>query len=242
MGCVPALKVAIDLLHLPSQAALIRAGPLPDDVLILLRIAAGDEKVTNQASVSEGRSPEMIREAAAFFLEQVLFHADADSYRVLGVTSKASYPELRRNMNLLLQWLHPDLDRREARSVFAAKVTRAWNDLKTPERRAAYDRARDLAKAKKSSLHGLRTQTLSRSLRFGAMATARSVRTREYAVAPPTYPTAEFSERFSFCYSVGSHIGSNRRIITPRMSMTKTSVDGPKYARKNSVFSPLASS
>ena len=64
-------------------------------------------------------------------------------------------------MTLLLQWLHPDLDHREARSVFAAKVTRAWNDLKTPERRAAYDRAQILAKAKKSSLHALRPTQMS---------------------------------------------------------------------------------
>jgi hypothetical protein len=159
MGCRHALKVAIDLLHLPSQATLIRASPLPDDVLILLRIAAGEKEATNQASVLEDRPPEMVREAAAFFLEQVLFHADADSYRALGATSKASSPELRRNMTLLLQWLHPDLDHSKTRSVFAAKVTCAWNDLKTPERRAAYDRAQDLVKAKKLSLHGLRAKS-----------------------------------------------------------------------------------
>jgi hypothetical protein len=150
MDCRPAVKVAIDLLHLPSQAALTRASALPDDILALLRIAAGDTEATNQAAMSEGRSPEMVREAAGFFLEQVLFHEDADSYRVLGSTSKASYPELRRNMALLLQWLHPDVDHGEARSVFTAKVTRAWNDLKTPERRAVYDEAQRLAKAKSS--------------------------------------------------------------------------------------------
>ena len=87
----------------------------------------------------------MVREAATFFLEQVLLHADADSYRVLGATRGAPYTELRRNMTLLLQWLHPDIDRGDLRSVFAARVTRAWDDLKTPERRAAYDRAQRLA-------------------------------------------------------------------------------------------------
>ena len=76
-------------------------------------------------------------------------------------TREASHSELRRNMTLLLQWLHPDLDRREARSVFAARVTRAWNDLKTPERRAAYDRAQNLAKSNKSSLHALRPTQMS---------------------------------------------------------------------------------
>jgi hypothetical protein len=142
MDVLPALRVALDLLHSPSQAPLIRAGQLPDGVLVLLRIAAGDEEALSQASISENRSRETIYESAAFFLEQILLHPGEDSYRVLGTSSEASHSELRRNMSLLLQWLHPDLDRREARSVFVARVTRAWNDLKTPERRAAYDRAR----------------------------------------------------------------------------------------------------
>ena len=102
MVCVPALRAAVELLHLPSRVALIRAGPLPEDVPVLLRIAAGDVEATNQAAASEGRSREMIREAALFFLEQVLFHADADSYRVLGATREASHLELRRNMTLAI--------------------------------------------------------------------------------------------------------------------------------------------
>jgi hypothetical protein len=162
MGSVPALKVAVDLLHFPSQAALIRAGPLPEGLRVLLRIAAGDENSIS-LSAAEGRPCETVREAAAFFLEQVLLHPDADSYRVLGATSEASHAELRQNMSLLLQWLHPDLDHCDARSVFAARVTRAWNDLKTPERRAAYDRALFSARAKNSALRAQRpSQGLSK--------------------------------------------------------------------------------
>ena len=71
-----------------------------------------------------------------------MFYPEADSYRVLGATAEASKSELRRNMALLLRWLHPDHDPQGARSVFANRVTRAWNDLKTQERRAAYDRSR----------------------------------------------------------------------------------------------------
>jgi DnaJ domain len=140
MGSVPALKAAVDLLHFPSQAAVIRASPLPCGLVVLLRIAAGNEEAIRQMSAAEGRSLEIIREAATFFLEQVLLHPDSDSYRVLGASCEASHAELRQNMSLLLQWLHPDLDRHDPRSVFVARVTRAWNDLKTPERRAAYDR------------------------------------------------------------------------------------------------------
>jgi hypothetical protein len=92
-----------------------------------------------------GRSAKFLREAAAFFIEQVLLHPEADSYRVLGAGGKASNEELRRNMALLLRWLHPDRSSEGMRTVFASRVTNAWNNLKTPERRAAYDRANRIA-------------------------------------------------------------------------------------------------
>ena len=99
-----------------------------------------------------GRSRETVCEAAAFFIEQILLSPDADSYRVLGARPEATNYELRRNMALLLRWLHPDHDGQGARSVFVGRVTRAWNDLKTQERRAAYDQSRRIALAEKSLL------------------------------------------------------------------------------------------
>jgi len=192
MSRVPALKAAVDLLHFPSQAARIRAGPLPEGVPILLRITTGDIEATSQASAAEGRSRETVREAATFFLEQVLLHADADSYRVLGATPEASHAELRRNMTLLLQWLHPDLDCRDARSVFAAKVTCAWDNLKTPERRAAYDRAQRIALAEKSSLRKHRP-TQATPKKHSTRRTYRS-----YAALQASYPYPGFLRRILF--------------------------------------------
>jgi DnaJ domain len=137
-----ALKIAIDLLHVPSQVRLHRAGPLPDGVLVLLHIVAGDSEAERAAAVATDRSPEVVRQAAAFFVEQILFAPDADSYRVLGADPQATSAELRRNLGLLLRWLHPDLDPKGERTTFVGRVTAAWNDLKTDERRAAYDQAR----------------------------------------------------------------------------------------------------
>jgi hypothetical protein len=146
------VRRAVDLLFLPGQAKLIRFDPLPDDVSVLLRIAAGDGEATRQAAISVRQSCEVVRKAAAFFIEQALLFPGADSYRVLGVRPEAPSGELRRNMTLLLRWLHPDLDPMGERSVFAARVTAAWNDLKTPERRAAYDRLRRMSAVEKTLL------------------------------------------------------------------------------------------
>lgn len=134
-----ALKIAIDLMHVPSQVRLLRAGPLPDGVLTLLQIAAGDDEAERAAVLLIDRPGDIVRQAAAFFIEQILFAPNADSYRVLGANPQASAGELRRNVALLLRWLHPDLDQERGRSIFVGRVTAAWNDVKTPQRRAAYD-------------------------------------------------------------------------------------------------------
>jgi hypothetical protein len=134
-----ALRIAIDLMHVPSQVRLLRAEPLPDGVEMLLRIAAADAKAESAAVALTGRSGDVVRQAATFFIEQILFAPDADSYRVLGASPQASASELRSNVALLLRWLHPDRDPQGARSIFVSRVTAAWNNLKTPERRATYD-------------------------------------------------------------------------------------------------------
>ncbi len=160
-----ALKIAIDLMHVPSQVRLFRFEPLPDGVLTLLRIAAGDGEAASAAAVSTDRSPEIVRQAATFFIEQILFAPNSDSYRVLGASPQASPGELRRNVALLLRWLHPDLEPERERSIFVGRVTAAWNDLKTPERRAAYDELlRRVDDRSKSRLRGGK----SRSGRHGS--------------------------------------------------------------------------
>jgi DnaJ-like protein len=134
-----ALKTAIDLVHVPSQVRLRRVEPLPDGVEMLLRIAAGEGAAESAAVAETGRSRDLVRHAATFFIEQILFAPGADSYRILGANAQASAGELRRNVALLMRWLHPDSDPRSDRSIFVGRVTAAWNDLKTKERRAAYD-------------------------------------------------------------------------------------------------------
>jgi hypothetical protein len=144
-----ALRVAIDLVNVPSRVRLLRSEPLPDGVLVLLHIAAGDAEAERVAAALTDESPEVVRRAAVFFIEQILFAPDSDSYRVLGANPQASSAELRRNLALLLKWLHPDTQ--NGQSIFIGRVTTAWNDLKTTERRAAYDAARREAKPRSRS-------------------------------------------------------------------------------------------
>lgn len=139
MHPVPAVSAAADLLRSPARIRLARSQPLPGGVEVLLQIVAGEADVTAAAASSLGRDAQSARRAAEFFVEQVLLDQGSDHYRVLGASSGASTGELRRNMALLLRWLHPDIGDNADRAVYAGRVTTAWERLKTPERREAYD-------------------------------------------------------------------------------------------------------
>lgn len=147
MTTATVVRAAIDLMQVPSRVRFVRTAPLPADVRTVLQIAAGDEATEIAAAAAVDRPRQLVREAAAFYIEQILLSPDADSYRVLGAEQTAPEPELRRNMALLLRWLHPDMH--GDRSIFARRVTAAWENLKTPERRALYDRQQALRPRKK---------------------------------------------------------------------------------------------
>jgi hypothetical protein len=137
---VQAIKAALGLYHLPACLKAVRCEPLPAGIEHLLRIASGDCDALSSASKASERAPDVIREAAVFYIEQVLFSPDANYYRVLGGTPDSAGSELRRNMALLLTWLHPDKDPTGERSHLTVRVTAAWDTLRSPERRIAHDR------------------------------------------------------------------------------------------------------
>ncbi|AGK56636.1 heat shock protein DnaJ domain-containing protein [Hyphomicrobium denitrificans 1NES1] len=129
-----ALKVAIDLFHLPSQVRAMRARPLPKGTRLLLRIASGDTDAMRQAQTLSDRSATAIREAAIFFVEQILLERGADEYRTLGLDNTAPANELRAHMALLIKWLHPDLNNDGHRSTMARQVIRAWQKVNSPDK------------------------------------------------------------------------------------------------------------
>jgi hypothetical protein len=142
-----ALAVALAMLERPHSVRLAQNARLPVGVTLLLEIAAGDGQAVRRATDLTGRSDGTLRKAAGFFIEQVLLQPGGDSYRVLGCNRGATISELRRNMALIMRWLHPDVaangssDNTMSRSVFANRITQAWESIKTKEKRSAYDAA-----------------------------------------------------------------------------------------------------
>ncbi|SMB22883.1 conserved protein of unknown function [Sterolibacterium denitrificans] len=144
-GSLPdGLSLALAVHQTPSQFYELLHGKadLPDDIGLLLRLAGG-------AALPEGMAlppfsaPTDVREAALFFIEQVLLAHDANHYRVLGVRPTASLDELKENHRLLMRLFHPD--RRvlamesERKAAHAARINLAYTTLRQPATRTAYD-------------------------------------------------------------------------------------------------------
>lgn len=135
-----AFESVIGLFRDPSRVEEVRSRVLPDGLAAVIRIAAGDEDLVREWSGDSGQSAEVVIEACVFFLQQVLFAPGADSYRVLGAAPDAPQARLREHYGLLMRWLHPDRQGDDGwESIYADRVNRAWQDLKTPKRRAEYD-------------------------------------------------------------------------------------------------------
>ena len=135
-----ALYHALDLASMPVLARVMREQPLPPNVSEVIKIAAGCPETLERAQHLTGQRPEAICEAAKVYLQDVLFVPGADHYRVLGVDRTTPHKEVRQNMHWLMKWLHPDREQSRWESVFAQRVTAAWDGVKSPERRARYDR------------------------------------------------------------------------------------------------------
>jgi hypothetical protein len=201
MGRSAAMLVALSLLERPSAVRYAVGSPLPGGVTLLLQVAAGEPEALRYAKTRTGRSHAVLQEAADFFIEQVLLHPKADSYRILGASPRAPRTELRQHMALLVKWLHPDTRPQRVsradfdRAVFVHRATQAWEHLKTDERRADYDRT--LAELAKSPAPAKRKRPAARASRSReqhrqkqpevrqAKAAASAKRTRRLAIRWP---------------------------------------------------------
>jgi hypothetical protein len=176
-----ALKAAIELIHVPSRVHAMRASPLPQGTALLLRLAGNDGEAEREAQQVSGRSTELNRRAAIFFIEQILLCSDADSYRTLGSDRNASTADLRAHMALLLKWLHPDSNKNPQAHVLAQRVIGAWEDVKSPERRQGLDaklRATSSSKLRKKRRTRVKPAAPASSQAAGAATSRGRTRTR----------------------------------------------------------------
>lgn len=133
------VDLALAVFKDPGLLVDLRERPLPEDVGVAIRIAAGECAARDAAVADSGIPPDAVVEACVFFLQQTLFAPGSDSYRILGVHPGDPQERLREHYRWLMKWLHPDRNQDGWETLYADRVNAAWQDLKTPDRRAAYD-------------------------------------------------------------------------------------------------------
>ena len=67
-----ALLCALDLASMPALAVRARQQPLPDDVLDVIRIAAGCKETLDEAVKFSGKDPHFVKTAAELYVQQIL--------------------------------------------------------------------------------------------------------------------------------------------------------------------------
>jgi DnaJ domain len=142
-----AFDLMLGVYRAPVRAPLLAARALPQQILEVIRVAGGDGSALAEAQRSTGLGEAELGEAAVLLLHHLLFFDAADHYRVLGVDAHADDALIKQHYRALMRWLHPDRAPDNLHSVFAERVNRAWNALRTPQRRDDYDslRAREAA-------------------------------------------------------------------------------------------------
>ena len=105
---------------------------------LLLATSGSPSRLATLAERLELPADEVLQ-AARFFVQELLLHPDADAYRVLGVAVDADQAVIKRHHRALQHWLHPDRLSNSPESVYSARVNHAWDRLRTPARRAAFD-------------------------------------------------------------------------------------------------------
>ena len=130
LGAGHALEQALAYYRAPALLAMAAQRPLPDDVLELIRVAAGDAAQAKAAAAASDEPIERVVEASVFFVQQVMFAAGDDPHRVLGVNPDAPPARIREHYRWLVRWLHPDRNADDWDNVYAERVTRAWQQLR----------------------------------------------------------------------------------------------------------------
>lgn len=143
---VPALLV----LALQYHRAPIRFGhltdpmrPLPERFGDWLAASSAALAPANIQATAEalGTEPAALREAFLFLLRQVLMTAQADHYRVLGLSRGCGPEAIKQHHGLLVRMFHPDRlgEGDERGGVLTARINAAYQTLRDPQARQGYD-------------------------------------------------------------------------------------------------------
>jgi hypothetical protein len=119
-----ALAVALEVARLPRLRHGLRRRPVPRGTWLLFEIAADKSEVVALAVGATGKDPRFLKAAAIFYIDEVLWGRDADPYRILGANRGAALEVVRRNFDVLVDWLSSPDQRNRGDDL--GRISSAW--------------------------------------------------------------------------------------------------------------------
>lgn len=137
-----ALEQAVALRRAPNLRFLVHERPLASGIGEVVALAAATQPLLLQRAEALKLPQDELLELARFYLQQALFEAEGDAYRVLGVAADAELSLIRQHHRWLQQWLHPDRHNDQWGSAYSQRLNQAWAQLRTPGARKRHDARR----------------------------------------------------------------------------------------------------
>lgn len=139
------LQLALDFQQSPSKYGDLTdpAKPLPENIDILLEVAAGEVEssaINSDTVIKENISHELLS-AAKYFVEHALFIPKGNHYRTLGLEADANQDQIRKHFHLLLKLLYLDREDKseEWNTTYAMRINHAYSILRDTAKRRSYD-------------------------------------------------------------------------------------------------------
>ena len=124
-----AVNDAINVYRQPSRLHGLWQHGLPDDVLLVIKIAAGDADTITSSAKSNNVEEVSLREAADFYLRQMFLHAGNSRHRLLGLELEAELGVVQIHRRWLLKWLHPDRAASKWKAAYFETISSASSSL-----------------------------------------------------------------------------------------------------------------
>jgi hypothetical protein len=129
-----AMELALELYRKPARARSLGRRDVPEGMLELIRIAAASDEEADALIPDEAKAKQPVREAAVFFLQQLLMQAEGDDFRQLGLKRSATLQDVKDHKRQLLKWLHPDRNKNAWEHVLFQRVSGAAERLEAAMR------------------------------------------------------------------------------------------------------------
>lgn len=126
--CPPVLAAILALARTPALRHQMRHERVPAGTKQLFRFLDGNPNVISEAVRLTGKDPHFLQAAIIFYIEEVLWVADADPYRVIGLNPDAPFEVVSRHVDVILDWLSIPKNRRD-RASDLARLRFAWQSI-----------------------------------------------------------------------------------------------------------------